>query len=60
MLSVPHGDEFVGRLLRETEVGGVPAVAPEISDQAWITGTASYSLAPSDPFPGGFILGDIR
>ena len=55
----PVGTEFVGRLLRETEVGGVPAVVPEISGQAWITGTASYSLDPSDPFPEGFTLGDI-
>lgn len=55
----PVGTEFVGRLLRETEVGGLPAVVPEISGQAWITGTASYSLDPSDPFPEGFTLGDI-
>ena len=55
----PVGTEFVGRLLRETEVGGVPAVVPQISGQAWITGTASYSLDPSDPFPEGFTLGDI-
>ena len=55
----PVGTVFVGRLLRETEVGGVPAVVPQISGQAWITGTASYSLDPSDPFPEGFTLGDI-
>lgn len=55
----PVGTEFVGRLLRKTEVGGLPAVVPEISGQAWITGTASYSLDPSDPFPEGFTLGDI-
>lgn len=55
----PVGTEFSGRLLRETEVGGLPAVVPEISGQAWITGTASYSLDPSDPFPEGFTLGDI-
>ena len=55
----PVGTEFVGQLLRETEIGGLPAVVPEISGQAWITGTASYSLDPSDPFPEGFTLGDI-
>lgn len=55
----PVGTEFLGRLLRETEVGGVPAVVPQISGQAWITGAASYSLDPSDPFPEGFTLGDI-
>ena len=55
----PVGTEFVGRLRRETEVGGVPAVVPEISGAAWITGTAQYSVDPSDPFPEGFTLGDI-
>ena len=41
-------------------VGGVPAAVAEISGQARVTGTASCSLDPSDPFPGGFTLDDIR
>ena len=55
----PVGTRFTGRLLRETTVGGVPAVVPEISGRAWITGFAQYSLDPTDPFPEGFTLGDI-
>ena len=55
----PVGTEFVGRLRRATTVAGVPAVVPEISGAAWITGIAQYSLDPSDPFPEGFTLGDI-
>ncbi|MFF8278461.1 proline racemase family protein [Streptomyces lateritius] len=50
------GTRFTGRLVGETEVGGVPAVVPTITGRAWITGTAQYFLDPDDPFPGGFLL----
>ncbi|MER5783194.1 proline racemase family protein [Streptomyces mobaraensis] len=50
------GTRFTGRLVGETEVGGVPAVVPAITGRAWITGTAQYFLDPDDPFPGGFLL----
>jgi proline racemase len=50
---------FIGRLLRETRVGGRPAVVPEIAGQAWITGIAQYVVDPSDPFPEGFTVGDL-
>ncbi|MEN2423335.1 proline racemase family protein [Streptomyces rimosus] len=50
------GTRFTGRLVAETEVGGVPAVVPTITGRAWITGTAQYFLDPADPFPGGFLL----
>ncbi|QKV96965.1 proline racemase family protein [Streptomyces sp. NA02950] len=50
------GTEFTGRLVAETDVGGVPAVVPRITGRAWITGTAQYFLDPDDPFPGGFLL----
>ncbi|MCK7627392.1 proline racemase family protein [Streptomyces sp. RS10V-4] len=50
------GTRFTGRLVEETEVGGVPAVVPRITGRAWITGTAQYFLDPDDPFPGGFLL----
>lgn len=55
----PVGTEFIGRLVRRTTVGGVPAVVPTISGAAWITGIAQYSVDPADPFPEGFTLGDI-
>lgn len=48
------GTRFTGRLVGTTEVGGLPAVVPEISGRAWITGTANYLLDPTDPFPEGF------
>jgi proline racemase len=50
------GTRFEGRVVAETEVGGLPAVVPEISGRAWITGTAEYVLDPDDPFPTGFAL----
>lgn len=48
------GTRFHGRLAGTTEVGGLPAVVPEITGRAWITGTANYLLDPADPFPEGF------
>ena len=47
---------FTGRVLEETTVAGRPAIVPEITGRAWITGTAQYGLAPDDPFPTGFSL----
>jgi proline racemase len=48
------GSRFVGRLVSETMVAGVPAVVPTITGRAWVTGTAQYLLDPTDPFPAGF------
>jgi proline racemase len=50
------GTRFVGRLIEETEVAGLPAVVPTITGRAWVTGTAQYFLDPRDPFPEGFLL----
>jgi proline racemase len=50
------GTRFIGRLVEETSVGGLPAVVPVITGRAWITGTAQYFLDPADPFPAGFQL----
>lgn len=48
------GSRFIGRLLRETDVEGIPAVVPTITGRAWVTGMGQYMLDPSDPFPEGF------
>jgi proline racemase len=50
------GTRFTGRLVEETTVGGLPAVVPEISGRAWVTGMGQYLLDPTDPFPSGFVL----
>jgi proline racemase len=50
------GTSFTGRLVEETTVGGLPAVVPEITGRAWVTGMGQYLLDASDPFPAGFAL----
>lgn len=49
---------FEGTILGETEVGGKPAIHPEISGRGWITGTHQHMLDPSDPWPEGYRLTD--
>jgi proline racemase len=53
------GTTFTGHLVKETRVGPYDAVVPEITGQAWITGIAQYVVDPSDPFPEGFMVGDL-
>jgi proline racemase len=50
------GTRFTGRVVEETSVAGRPAVIPEITGRAWITGMGQYLLDPTDPFPAGFAL----
>ena len=49
---------FDGRIVSECEIGGVPAIIPEISGRAWITGTHQHMLDPADPWPEGYRIGD--
>jgi proline racemase len=53
------GTIFTARALEHTRVGAHAAVIPSIQGRAWITGFAQYVLAPDDPFPEGFMVGDI-
>ncbi len=50
------GIPFMGRILRETRVGGIPAVIPEVRGSAWITGVHRFVISSSDPFPEGFLV----
>jgi proline racemase len=50
------GTRFTGRVVEETTVAGRPAIVPEITGRAWITGIGQYLLDPTDPFPAGFRL----
>ena len=50
------GSRFTGRLLEEVMLDSTPAVVPEVSGRAWITGMSQYLLDPTDPFPAGFSL----
>lgn len=52
------GSTFAGRILGTTSVGATPAILPEISGRAWITGVHQHMLDPSDPWPEGYRLTD--
>ena len=52
------GSRFIGRVVRETQVAGRPAIVPSISGRAWITGTHQVMLDPDDPWPQGYRLTD--
>lgn len=52
------GSTFTGRILGQTTVGETPAILPEISGRAWITGTHQHMLDPDDPWPEGYRLSD--
>ena len=53
------GTVFVARALEFGQVGSHAAVVPSIGGRAWITGFSQYVLAPDDPFPEGFTVGDV-
>ena len=52
------GTEFRMTIAATTEVAGRPAIVPEISGRAWITGEHTFHLDPGDPFPEGYRLSD--
>jgi proline racemase len=47
---------FSGRLIRETMVGDIPAVIPEVTGRAYITGVSQFVCDPEDPFKYGFAV----
>jgi len=52
------GVAFQGRLIGKTRVGKFPAVVPEITGSAYITGFNHFVLDPDDPFGSkGFLIG---
>lgn len=52
------GSEFHCRIAETTTLGGRPAIVPEISGRAWLTGQRTEWLDPSDPWQGGYRLSD--
>ena len=52
------GSEFSGRIAGLADVAGRPAIVPEITGRAWITGTHQHMLDPVDPWPEGYRLSD--
>ena len=50
--------EFQGRITGLARIGNKPAIVPEISGRAWITGSHQHMLDPDDPWPEGYRLSD--
>jgi proline racemase len=50
--------EFVCRIEATTTVGDTPAVVPNVSGRAWLTGVSYYGVDPEDPYPEGYRLND--
>ena len=50
------GTRFTGRVLGTDQVGPHPAVVPEVSGRAWITGRNELLVDPTDPLAAGFLL----
>ena len=50
------GTCMTGRALRETKVGPFPAVIPEVTGTASITGRCEWLIDPEDPLASGFML----
>jgi proline racemase len=50
------GLDFTGRIAGETRVEGRPAVLPEITGAAYLTGTSQLLFDPADPVRAGFLL----
>lgn len=48
------GSIYRGKIVDETEVGGLKAIIPEFTGQAWITGFNTLLIDPRDPFKHGF------
>ncbi|ATW27698.1 proline racemase family protein [Candidatus Formimonas warabiya] len=50
------GSIFTCRIIEETEIAGMPAIVPEISGRAFITGMSTFMMDPEDPLAEGFEL----
>ena len=50
------GTTFSARVVDRTTVGDLPAIVPELSGEAWITGEHHFLIDPDDPLADGFRL----
>jgi proline racemase len=48
--------EFTARVVRDTDVAGIPAVVTEVEGSAYRTGEHVFCLDPGDPLGEGFLL----
>jgi proline racemase len=50
------GSTFTGRVMETTEVGGLPAVIPEVTGTAHISGRTEMWMDPNDALGAGFLI----
>ena len=50
------GQSFTGRIAGLTSVDGRPAILPEITGTAYLTGMSQFLFDPEDPLRDGFLL----
>jgi proline racemase/trans-L-3-hydroxyproline dehydratase len=50
------GTEFTGEIVKETTAGDRPAIVPEITGKAWITGFHQFVVDDTDPYGYGFSM----
>lgn len=50
------GTAFRGRVFETTQIGTLPAIIPQVSGTAYITGKNEFLVDPDDPLKDGFIL----
>ncbi|KAK5087791.1 hypothetical protein LTR05_002006 [Lithohypha guttulata] len=53
------GSEFKAHIRGTTQVGQFAAVLPTVQGSSWITSYKQVVLDPTDPYPGGFRVGDM-
>ena len=53
------GTDYRGQILGETTVAGLPAIHPEISGRAWVTGLYNVFIDPDDPLAEGHCPNDV-
>jgi proline racemase len=51
------GLDFTGRIAGETTVAGSPAILPEVTGTAYLTGFSQFMFDPDDPLRAGYLLG---
>lgn len=50
------GSQFIGEIIRISEVDHYPAIIPTVEGRAFITGMHQFVLDPEDPLSEGFLL----
>lgn len=50
------GSQFKCKYLDDAEVAGIPAVIPQVTGRAWVTGIHTFLLDPEDIFQEGYQL----